>query len=133
MKGPINVRIRIWFLITATRFELKRMREIEFVLPSVNLISVNTYVLKITWSSLKGFQTKFCKSDNESELPINKFYASRKLVKFNFVKGKVIFKIFVDLKLQFLVFCVCKPHETGRFTDLDRKFYHQFKFMIARA
>ena len=91
MKAPINVRIRIWFLITAARFELKRRREIEFVLPSVHLISVNTYVLKKTCSSLKGFQTKFCKSDNESELPINKFYASRNFVKFNFVKGKVIF------------------------------------------
>ena len=36
MKGPINVRIRIWFLITATRFELKRRCEIEFVLPSIH-------------------------------------------------------------------------------------------------
>ena len=38
------------------------------------------------------------------------------------LKGKVIFKIFVELKLQFLVFCVCKPHETGQFTDLYGKF-----------
>ena len=92
------------------------------MLPSVHLISVNTYVLKKTCSSLKGFQTKFCQSDNEGKLSINKFYDSTNLVKFNFVKGKVIFKIFVDLKLQFLVFLVCKPHETGRFTDLDGKF-----------
>ena len=27
--APINVRIRIWFLITAVRFELKRRREFE--------------------------------------------------------------------------------------------------------
>ena len=54
----------------------------------------------------EGIPDKFCKSDNESELPINKFYTSKNLVKFNFVKGKVNFEIFADLILQFLVFCV---------------------------
>ena len=29
IEAPINVRIRIWFLNTAARFELKRRREIE--------------------------------------------------------------------------------------------------------
>ena len=28
----------------------------------------------------------------------------------------------MDLKLQFRVFCICKPHKTGWFTDLDGKF-----------
>ena len=63
-EAPINVRFRIWFLITAAR--------IEFVLPSLHLISVNTYVLNKTCSSLKGFQTSLCKSDHESEPPFTK-------------------------------------------------------------
>ena len=58
----------------------------------------------------QGISDKFCKSDNESELLINKFYTPRNLVKFNFVKGKVSFKIFVDLKLQFLVFFTFVKH-----------------------
>ena len=78
------------------RFELKR-RAIEFVLPSVALNKREHVPPEKTCSSLKGFQTAFCKSDHESELPINKFYASRNLVKFNFLKSKVNFKIFVEL------------------------------------
>ena len=35
IEAPINVQIRIWFLITAARFELKRRRGIQFDLSSV--------------------------------------------------------------------------------------------------
>ena len=60
------------------------------------LISVNEHVRPEKYMFSLEIKS-FCKSDHESELPINKFYASRNLVKFNFLKGKVIFKIFVEL------------------------------------
>ena len=34
IEAPINARIRVWNLMTAARFQLKRRREIEFVLAS---------------------------------------------------------------------------------------------------
>ena len=133
MGALINVRIRIWFLITATRFSLRRRREIEFVLPPVYLISVNTYVLKKTFSSLKGFQTEFCKS-NESELPINKFYASRNLVNFNFVKGKSFLRFLWILNFNFLCSAFVNYMKLDGLQILtENLFYHQFKFIIAPA
>ena len=75
IEAPINVRIRIWLLITAARFELKRRQGMEFVLPSVasNWREHGRPEKKNVGSSLKGFQTTFCKGDHESELPINNF------------------------------------------------------------
>ena len=99
MEAPINVRIRIWFLITAAQFELKRRREIEFVLPSVasNKGEHVRTEKKKNMFKFEGVSDNVLQERSRSELPINKFYASRNLVKLNFLKCKAIFKIFVEL------------------------------------
>lgn len=60
-------------------------------------------------------------SDHQSELAIKIFYADKNLVTFNFF----LYKIFVRLKLQFQVFCACKPDEIERFTNRYGKLIYE--------